>query len=67
MNPGPSTYPFTAAPDIVFVAHSPEYGLEIQADFFGTQSGDRMVFVDEVEVHVTRILCVEDLPFIQSP
>jgi len=64
VNPGPSTDPFSPMPEITFVAHSSEYGIRLFADRTSGQLGDRMVFVDDVKIKATRILCMEDLPFL---
>ena len=66
VNPGPSTDPFSPAPTITFVAHSPEYGIHIFADRIAGQPGDRMVFVDDVVVKATRLLIPEDVPFLME-
>ena len=63
VNPGPSTDPFSPTPDITFIAHSYDYGIKIFADRLESQLGDRMVFIDDLQIKVTRILCLEDIPF----
>ena len=62
VNPGSSTEPFSPVPEITFVAHSTEYKIKIFADRLKSQIGDRMVFVDDLQIKGTRVLVSEDVP-----
>lgn len=54
---------FSELTPIVFIAHSSQHILRMKADRDSTQSGDRMVFVDDVQMKLIAKVIAEDQIF----